>query len=192
MEDPIAQRVDAEIVDAVDGIPAAEHMVPLKQLMQHEPSSNPAQSKPSSKAGRSGNGTTAGEPSRPLLLPCPNLQRRSWRCVVLSAICSVRELPNAAVRGAVALRSRFVGAGFCRHLQRNRQVALWIGMPFCFTTQLQQKAVATELAAQRRLAKSRKPPAKGRSQHGAASVPERSKAAHVQQPQARAPKAASR
>jgi hypothetical protein len=110
----------------------------------------------------------------------------------LSAICSLRELPNAAVKEAVALRSRFAGAGFYRRLQRNRQVAPWIGMPFCFTTQLQQKAVATELAALRRLAKSRKPPAKKRNLHGSASLPERSEAPHIQRPQAPAPKAAPR
>ena len=50
-------------------------------------------------------------------------------------------------------------------------------MPFCFTTQLQQRAVATELAALRRLAKSRKPPAKKRNLHGSASLSEESKAA---------------
>jgi hypothetical protein len=110
----------------------------------------------------------------------------------LSAICSLRELPNAAVTEAVALRSRFAGAGFYRRLQRNRWVAPWIGMPFCFTTQLQQKAVATELAALRRLAKSRKPPAKKRNPHGPASLSEQSKAPQIQRPQAPAAKAAAR
>jgi len=110
----------------------------------------------------------------------------------LSAICSLRELPNAAVTEAVALRSRFAGSGFYRRLQRNRQVAPWIGMPFCFTTQLQQKAVATELAALRRLAKSRKPAARKRNLHGPASSAEESKGPQIQQPQAPAAKAAAR
>jgi hypothetical protein len=110
----------------------------------------------------------------------------------LSAICSLRELPNAAVTEAVALRSRFAGSGFYRCLQRNRQVAPWMGMPFCFTTQLQQKAVATELAALRRLAKSRKPAAKKRNLHGPANLPEQSKGSQIQQPRAPAAKAAGR
>jgi len=110
----------------------------------------------------------------------------------LSAICSLRELPNAAVTEAVALRSRFADSGFYRRLQRNRQVAPWIGMPFCFTTQLQQKAVATELAALRRLAKSRKPAAKKRNLHGLANLPEQSKGPQIQQPRAPAAKAAGR
>jgi hypothetical protein len=93
---------------------------------------------------------------------------------------------------AVTLGSRFAGAGFYRRLQRNRQVAPWIGMPFCFTTQLHQKAVATELAALRRLAKSRKPPAKKRNLHGPASLSEESKAPQIQRPQAPAAKAAPR
>jgi len=110
----------------------------------------------------------------------------------LSAICSLRELPNAAVTEAVALRSRFAGSGFYRRLQRNRQVVPWVGMPFCFTTQLQQKAVATELAALRRLAKSRKAPAKKRNLHGPASSAEESTAPQIQRPQAPAAKAAAR
>jgi hypothetical protein len=82
----------------------------------------------------------------------------------------------------------------CNEVARSRlgQVAPWIGMPFCFATQLQQKAVATELAALRRLAKSRKPLAKKRNLHGSASVPEQSEAPHIQRPQAPAPKAAPR
>jgi hypothetical protein len=110
----------------------------------------------------------------------------------LSAICSLRELPNATVKEAVALRSRFAGTGFYRRLQRNRQVTPWIGMPFCFTTQLQQKAVATELAALRRLAKSRKPAAKKRNLHGPASSAEQSKAPQIERPQALPAKAAAR
>jgi hypothetical protein len=110
----------------------------------------------------------------------------------LSAICSLRDLPNAAVTEAVALRSRFADTGFYRRPQRNRCVAPWIGMPFCFTTQLQHKAVATELAALRRLAKSRKPPAKKLNLHGPASLAERSKAPQIQGPEAPAAKAAPR
>ena len=65
-------------------------------------------------------------------------------------------------------------------------------MPFCFTTQLQQKAVATELAALRRLAKARKPAAKKRNLHGPANLAEEGKAPQIQRPQATAAKAAAR
>jgi hypothetical protein len=61
-------------------------------------------------------------------------------------------------------------------------------MPFCFTTQLQQKAVATELAALRRLAKAHKPQAKQRNLR----LAEPSKASQVRRPQASARKATPR
>ena len=65
-------------------------------------------------------------------------------------------------------------------------------MPFCFTTQLQQKAVATELAALRRLAKARKPPAKQRNLDGPARLSEPSKASQIRRPQVPARKGTPR
>lgn len=36
MKNPIPQRVELEICDSVDRIPGAYHVMPLKQLMQHD------------------------------------------------------------------------------------------------------------------------------------------------------------
>jgi hypothetical protein len=62
-------------------------------------------------------------------------------------------------------------------------------MPFCFTTQLHRKAVATELAALRRLAEARKRPMERPNQNGPARLAEASKTAPIKPPRASAAKA---
>jgi hypothetical protein len=81
---------------------------------------------------------------------------------------------------------------FYHRLQQKRCGPSWIGMPFCFTTQLQQRAIATELAALRRLAKAPKPRAKPRSLHGPERPAGPSKASQIRRPHAPARKAKPR
>jgi hypothetical protein len=107
----------------------------------------------------------------------------------LSVIGNLRELPNATVMDTVASPRRIAVHDFYPRLQRTGGGQPWIGMPFCFTSQLHRKAVATELAALRRLAEARKRPAERPNKNGPARLAEASKTSPFKPPQAPAAKA---
>ena len=45
MEDAVPRRVQFKVLERVDRIPAAQHVVPLKKLMKHDPVEETSQAK---------------------------------------------------------------------------------------------------------------------------------------------------
>jgi hypothetical protein len=54
VEDAVPKRVELEVLDAVHGIPAAQHVVPLKELVQDDPVEKSAEPKAEQDPSRSG------------------------------------------------------------------------------------------------------------------------------------------
>src|SRR5690348_3744232 len=60
VEDAVPAGIQFKVLDCVDRIPAAQHVVPLKHLMQHDPVEEPAEAKPEEYARRDGKPTVRG------------------------------------------------------------------------------------------------------------------------------------
>jgi hypothetical protein len=79
VKDAVPSRVEFQILDGIDGIPTAEHVMPLQHLMQHDAIEETAQSEAEEYAcrnrkmaayGRGGYGhRPANVPSKEWLLP---------------------------------------------------------------------------------------------------------------------------
>jgi len=54
VEDAVPKRVELEVLDRVLGIPAAQHVVPLQELVQHDAVEKAAESQPEEHARRLG------------------------------------------------------------------------------------------------------------------------------------------
>jgi hypothetical protein len=54
VKDAVPARIELQILDAVDRIPAAEHVVPLKQLVKNDSIEEATEAKPQEYASRNG------------------------------------------------------------------------------------------------------------------------------------------
>jgi hypothetical protein len=54
VEDAVPKRVELEVLDRVHGIPAAQHVVPLQELVQHDAVEKAAEPQPEEHARRLG------------------------------------------------------------------------------------------------------------------------------------------